>query len=107
MRAETGKTEVDFLKTELDSCFTFASLAETEFKIGHREAAERSLAHAQKAYGTLGRFLSDPKFAKHLPAQAKQELAARLGDVHALLNNVRQLMGRPQKRFETGVAVCA
>jgi hypothetical protein len=67
---------MEFLRTELASGFTFASLAETERSIGNDEHAKRSIADAEKAYATMQRFLSDPKHAKHISDEGRRELTA-------------------------------
>ena len=80
---------MEFLKIELSSSTTFASIAETEYKIGDQERGDRALAEAEKAYSALLRFLADPKDMKyigeddqtHLSAQA-EELRAKLDEIH-------------------------
>jgi hypothetical protein len=43
LQAETGRQLLDFIRAELETCRTFASLAATEFQIGDQEAAERCI----------------------------------------------------------------
>src|ERR1051326_7672100 len=64
--AESDHLRIEFLKTELTTGFTLASLAETERHIGDDEAAARCLALAETAYSMLVQFLSDPKHAMHI-----------------------------------------
>ena len=78
---------MDFLRTEVDACFTFIGLAETERRIGNDEHAKRAAADAEKAYATLQRFLSDPKHAKHITAEERQELAERMEKLRKKLDS--------------------
>jgi hypothetical protein len=87
LRSQSNKNRIDFLRTELDACFTFVSLAETERSIGNDEHAKRSAANAEKAYATVQRFLSDPKHAKHINDQERQELTERMQQLRKKLDS--------------------
>ncbi len=93
LRVESGQRHIEFLKTELDSCFTFASTAETERTVGHDEPAERSLADAEKGYATLSRLLSDPKHAAHIPLKAHRDFTTELRRLRKTLDDLRRFMG--------------
>jgi len=69
LQSQSDQNRIEFLRTELSACFTFASVAETEFNIGNNEHAQRSIADAEKAYATMQRFLSDPKHAEHISGE--------------------------------------
>ncbi len=56
-RLKADQNRVEFLGTELATCFTFADLADTEYNTGDREACERSLADAEEGYSTILRFM--------------------------------------------------
>jgi hypothetical protein len=58
LQAEAERLRLDFIRTELESCRTFAILAATELQIGDREAAEHCARESKKAYDTAIRFLS-------------------------------------------------
>jgi hypothetical protein len=58
LQAEAQQLCLDFIRTEVDTCRTFATLAATEFQIGDREAAEHCTRESKKAYDTAIRFLS-------------------------------------------------
>ena len=80
---------MEFLRTELASCLTFASLAETERKIGNDEHANRTIADAEKAYATMEqRFLSDPKHAKHISDEEWRELTAGMERLRKTLDGL-------------------
>src|ERR1051325_7575758 len=93
LQARTDQNRVDFLRTDLDLCFTFANVAETEYGLGGREAGDRSLADAEKGYGTIQRFLSDPKHAKRLTDEEQRELTARLARLRARLDQLSNYGG--------------
>jgi hypothetical protein len=91
LRANLNQDRLDFLRTDLTTCFTFAVMAETEFQIGDLEAGQRSLADGEKGHAMISRFLSDPKHATHLTAPQIAELTEglralrqRLDDLHGL-----------------------
>ena len=67
------------------------SLAETEFEIGNREAATGSLQHAEEAYSTLARFLSDPKHNKDMADDERRELTAGMDQIREELD---ELLGK-------------
>jgi len=58
LQAETEELRLDLIRTELETCRTFATLAATEHQIRDREAAEHCTREANKAYYTVIRFLS-------------------------------------------------
>ncbi len=92
LKAQADQARIVFLRTDIQVCFTFASLAETEHKTGHRENAERSLADAEKGYATVSRFLSDPKHAAHISPEAHQELSTELERLRTTLDQLRRLI---------------
>lgn len=71
---QINANRIEFLRTELSLSLTLVSLAETEFQIGNSEAAQRTIADAEKGYQTLSRFLDDPRHASHIPAVVMNEL---------------------------------
>jgi hypothetical protein len=79
---------MEFLRTELEASFTFATLADTNRGIGNDERANRSAADAEKAYATVQRFLSDPKHAKHINDQQRQELTERMEKLRKKLDSL-------------------
>jgi hypothetical protein len=52
IRDEIERARVDFIRTDLGVCMTFATVAETAYSMGHREHAERTLASARRAIPT-------------------------------------------------------
>src|SRR4051812_45639432 len=90
LTAESHRSRLDFLRTELDSCFTFISVAETAFRSGDHERAERALAHAEGGYATAVMFMSDPKYAHYLDEEEARELRARLKRLRSMLDDLRR-----------------
>jgi hypothetical protein len=62
---QANRNRATFLRTELQTCFTFIGLVETERNLGEPDHAARSLEHAERAYETLVHFMSDPKYVTH------------------------------------------
>jgi hypothetical protein len=56
LRAEIEQARLDFIRTDLGVCFTFATVAETAIRMGHREHAGRTLASAEKGYSDMLRY---------------------------------------------------
>jgi hypothetical protein len=56
LRDETEQALLDFIRTDLGVCLTFATVAETAYSMGHREHAERTLAEAEKGYSDMLRY---------------------------------------------------
>ncbi len=94
VKAESRQVRVQTLTTELSMCFTLAGLAETEFKTGELEAAERTLTDAEKGYSTMVRFLTDPEHARHLSPEVLQELTAGTERLRTTLDAVKRLKQR-------------
>ena len=57
---EANRKRIDFLRTELETSFTLASVAEAQQERGEPHAVQ-TLADAKTGYATLARFLSAPK----------------------------------------------
>ena len=87
LRAQTEQARLDFISTDLGVCLTFATVAETEYKMGNREHAERTLAEAEKGYSTLSRLISS---VKGLDAQAENELHSSLQHLRERLDRLRR-----------------
>ena len=88
LKGRSDQTRIDFLRTELVTGFTLASVAETERQIGDETAAARCLELAEKAYSTLARFLSDPLHAKHIADAEHRELTTGMDRLRAGLDGV-------------------
>jgi len=68
---EIEQARIDFIRTDLDLCLTFATVAQTAYSMGHGEHAEQAVASAEKGYvDMLGLFSK----ARNLTPEAKKEL---------------------------------
>ncbi len=83
-------SHADFLKADLEICFTFATVAETNFRIGHSESAESAIEKAQRGFNTVQRLLSDPAHGKYLTDEEIQNITAELERLRARIDEVRQ-----------------
>jgi hypothetical protein len=81
MQAATDQNRIDFLRTDLGLCFTFADLAKTEREFGDRAAAHRVLEKAETGYSTILRMLADVE-----NAEQKYEFEQRLIELRAKLD---------------------
>jgi len=88
LQSQSDQNRIEFLRTELSACFTFASVAETEFNIGNNEHAQRAIADAEKAYATMQRFLSDPKHAEHISDEERWELTQGMAELRKKLDDL-------------------
>jgi hypothetical protein len=90
LQAATDGNRLDFLRTDLQLCFTFAELAKTERQIGDRDAARRVLEKAETGCATIARFLADVEN----PDQ-KNEIALKLAELRATLDTEQDCLKRP------------
>jgi hypothetical protein len=85
---EIGYAALDFIKADVQMCFTLASVAETAYSMGHLERGKRVLAMAEKGYSDILRMASRARMAadasNNLQTELKQ-LRARLDDLLLLV----------------------
>ena len=81
---------LDFIKTELDLCFTFSTIAAQRYETGNQESAEKSMANAEKAYETVRKILSDRKHSTHLTEETIQESTWKLERLRDKLDGLRR-----------------
>jgi hypothetical protein len=87
LRAETDQALLDFIRTDLDLCLVFATVAETAYSMGRREHGERNIANAEKGYSDMLRYFlrargMTPEVEKELKALF-QQLRERLDGLQA------------------------
>ena len=80
LHAQAQRNRLDFLKTDLAICFTFADLVVTELQMGDLETAQRVKEKAERGYDTIERLLIDldAGVEKDAIQQSLTELRARL-----------------------------
>jgi hypothetical protein len=72
-RPKSDDPQADFFRVELALCFTFADIAETNFRNGNSESAKSAMQKAQLGLATVQGYLKDPKHARHLTNQERKE----------------------------------
>jgi hypothetical protein len=85
LRDEIEQARLDFIWTDLGVVLTFAAIVESEYKMGNREHAERTLAKAEKGYSDLLRLFSQ---AKGLSAELEQEFQSKFKQVRERLDGL-------------------
>jgi hypothetical protein len=78
----------DFIWTDLDVILTFATIAESEYKMGNLEHAERTLAAAEKGYSEMLRLSSH---AKGLTPGIEGEFQSKFKHARERLDRLRRL----------------
>jgi hypothetical protein len=84
---ETDQARLDFIRTDLELCLTFATVAQTAYRMGHREHAERAIASAEEGYSTLLRFFS---LEKNLTPEARNELQLKFKSLRERLDELQR-----------------
>src|SRR4051794_25922700 len=88
LAARTDQNRIEFLRSDLELCFTLTRLAETEYGLGNEEHADRSHSHAEEGYATLHRFVADPRHAEHIPPEIRRELTEGLDRLRAKVDGI-------------------
>jgi hypothetical protein len=90
VQSQSDYNQVDFLTTELALCFTFAAIAARNYETGNQEAAETSIANAEKAYEVVIHYLPGEPHSKHLPFEEVQAIRAEFGRVRERLDGLQR-----------------
>ena len=91
LRALTEQTRIDFIRTDLDLCLTFAKVAETAIDMGNSEHAERSMSNAEKGYTDMLRFFSQ---ATDISAGDRRELQSKFKRLRERLDGLKRFRPR-------------
>ena len=86
--AKLNQDRVEFLRTELKTCFTFIEMARTHYQLREPAEADNDVAAAEKGYSTLHHFLSDPKHAGHLATEVQQEIKTGMERIRKTLDGL-------------------
>ena len=89
LQAEVEQLRLDCIRTQLESCQTFAGLAATELQIGDREAAEHCTRESKKAYDTAVRVLS-----RMTSAEQRRRFETKLRDLRETIDALRQRIAK-------------
>jgi hypothetical protein len=71
LRDNIERSRLDFVRIDLQVCFTLASIAETKYDMGKREQAAGTIASAENGYYNLLRYFSQ---AKRITSEERKEL---------------------------------
>ena len=88
LRDKIEQGRLDFIRTDLGVCLTFATVVETEYALGNREHATRTLAEAEKGYSDLFRFFSQ---ARGLTPEVEKELQSKFKHLRERLDGLQRL----------------
>jgi hypothetical protein len=80
---------LDFIRTDLGVCLTFAAIADGSFKMGHRKNAGRNLANAEKAYSDMLRFFSD---AIRTAPDVEEDIRLKLENLRERLDGLQRFV---------------
>lgn len=87
LRAAIELSRLDLIKTDLDLCLTFATVAETALSMGHREHAERTIASAEKGYSDMLRYFTQ---ATGMTAEVEKELWSKFQHLRERLDGLKR-----------------
>jgi hypothetical protein len=88
LRTELERRRLDFIRADLELCLTFAAIADTSFKLGHRKIAERNLVNAEKGYSDMSRLFSR---ATGITAEIGEELQSKFKLLRDRLDGLKHL----------------
>jgi hypothetical protein len=85
LHAETDRNRYEFLDTDLELCFTFVNVVQTELALDDWDAAKRALNKAEQGYATIEQFL--PHVRNN---DLRIEIERRLDALRSALNAARR-----------------
>ena len=87
LRAEIDRALLDFIRTDLGVCLTFATVVETANSVGHRDHAERTIAAAEKGYSDMLRYFLR---ARGIAPEVEKELKALFKQLRGRLDGLQR-----------------
>jgi len=87
IRDEIDQAIIDFIRTDLGVCLTFATIVESELNMGNREHAERTIAAAEKGYSDMLRFFLR---ARGMTPNVEKELQSKFTRLRERLDGLQQ-----------------
>jgi hypothetical protein len=88
LREMTQRTRLDFLKAELQTCFTALEMGKIELSAGNVPVAEKELAFLEKGVQTIERFLPE------LPEPQRDSIHTSLARLKAAIDPFRANLRR-------------
>ena len=83
----TEQALLDFIRTDLDVCLTFATVAEAAYSMGHQEHAERTIASAEKGYSDMLRYFSQ---ATGMTPEVERDLQSKFKHLRERLDGLQR-----------------
>jgi hypothetical protein len=83
LRRKIARTRYEFVKTELETCFTAAEMGTFELRAGNVPVAEREVAFVESGIRVIRRF------AVELPEEQRTAMEARLVGLQAMLASLK------------------
>ena len=87
LKGRTEQARVDFIRTDLDACNTFVTVAETAYSMDHLEHAEAIRAKAEKGYSDMFRYFSQ---TTGLTPEVESELQSKLQQLRERLDGLQR-----------------
>jgi hypothetical protein len=87
LRDGNEQARLDFIRTDLGVCLTFAAIVEEEFNLGNRKHAERTLAEAEKGYSDMLRYFLQ---ARGMTPEVEKELQSKFRHPRERLDGLQQ-----------------
>jgi hypothetical protein len=84
LRSKIARTRYEFVKTELETCFTAAEMGEFELGARNIPVAEREVAFVESGIRVIRRFVVE------LPEEQRTAVEARLVDLEAALASLKE-----------------
>jgi hypothetical protein len=97
LHGQTEQNRLNFLRTDVELCFTLGGIVETEHTMGDPQHAARTLALFEKAHADLKRIFAR---RNHWEAQPAIEIRAKLSRLREMLDHLHALLGRPPGKGE-------
>lgn len=88
MDIDIGRLRLDTLWLQVESCYTFISVAQIKCELGRERDAQRFLADGERAYSSLLLLFSE---SHALSPEMKQQLQSEIAELCQRLNEVNQL----------------
>jgi len=92
LHGQTEQNRLNFLRTDVELCFTLGGIVEMEQSMGDPQHAARTLALIEKAHADLRRIFAR---RSHWEAQPTTEIRAKLSRLREMLDRLNALLGRP------------
>ena len=89
IRAQTEQTRIDFIRVDLELCFTLADVARTAIGMHHMDHAEQAISKAEKGYSDLLQMFSQ---TGAMTEEVRKELESKLTQLRGRLDELRQQM---------------